>query len=175
MAAQLRLAERSSLWNDKRENRRLPSVWEWANIRLLTSRGDWTEPQKKMMKRAGQFHGVRTLGLAVLVSLFTWAGIEGYDNLRASSLVESLKTASTADVEPIIKQLSRYRRWAKPRLVHLLGESEKTSRDHLHASLALLPVDAAQGDYLFGRLLNADPFELPGDLEAHARESSGPG
>ena len=32
---------------------------------------------------------------------------------------------------------------------------------HLHASLALLPVDATQVDYLFNRLLSATPSELP--------------
>ena len=55
--AELRLAERSSLWNAKPENRHLPSVLEWANIRLLTRKKDWTEPQRRMMKRAGRVHG----------------------------------------------------------------------------------------------------------------------
>ena len=96
----------------------------------------------------------------MLIALVTWGGVEGYGTVRASSLVESLKTASTADVPPIIKQLSGYRPWANRRLVRLLGESEKTTRDHLHASLALLPVDASQAHYLYDRLLNADPVEL---------------
>src|SRR5262249_3232934 len=52
--AELRLAERSALWNDKPENRHLPSAPEWANIRLLTKRKDWTEPEHRMMKRAGR-------------------------------------------------------------------------------------------------------------------------
>ena len=50
--AELRLVDRSSLWNAKPENRHLPSLLEWANIRLLTKKKDWTEPQRKMMKRA---------------------------------------------------------------------------------------------------------------------------
>jgi hypothetical protein len=33
--AELRLAERSALWNSKPENRHLPSFWEWANIQLI--------------------------------------------------------------------------------------------------------------------------------------------
>ena len=45
--AELRLAERSSLWNAKPENRHLPSVLEWANIRLLTKKKDWTESQRR--------------------------------------------------------------------------------------------------------------------------------
>ena len=36
---------------------------EWANIRLLTKKKDWTEPQRRMMKRAGRVHGVRGLDL----------------------------------------------------------------------------------------------------------------
>ena len=118
-------------------------------------------PQMRMMNRAGRVHVLRGLGVAMLIALVTWGGVEGYGTVRASSLVESLKTASTADVQPIIKQLSGYRPWANRRLVRLLGESEKTSRDHLHASLALLPVDASQAQYLYDRLLNADPVELP--------------
>src|SRR5262249_30235438 len=35
------------------------------------------------------------------------------------------------------------------------------SRPQLHASLALLPVDATQVDYLYGRLLDAQPQEVP--------------
>ena len=33
---------------------------------------------------------MRSLGLAVLIGLVTWGGIEGYGNLRAAGLVESL-------------------------------------------------------------------------------------
>ena len=33
--------------------------------------------------------------------------------------------------------------------------------EKLHASLALLPVDATQVDYLFNRLIKATPNELP--------------
>ena len=62
--AELRLADRSSLWNAKPENRHLPSLLEWANIRLLTRKKDWNEPQRRMMKRAGRVHGV--LGLTWL-------------------------------------------------------------------------------------------------------------
>ena len=113
------------------------------------------------MKRAGRVHGLRTLGLVVLVSLTTWGGIEGYGTLRASALVESLQKVGTPDVPAIVKQLSGYRRWADPQLVHAVQSTDDQSREHLHASLALLPVDATQVDYLFKRLLSATPSELP--------------
>ncbi len=54
--AELQLEERSRLWSSKSENRFLPSIWEWANFRLMTSKSGWTESQREMMKRAGRMH-----------------------------------------------------------------------------------------------------------------------
>ena len=164
---ELLLAERASLWNAKPENRHLPSVWEWAKIRLLTKKKDWTEPQRMMMRKAGRIRGSRTLLALLLVGMLTWVGFEGYGTLKeryrtlkASDLVASLKTAETADVPDIVKQLSGYRRWADPQLVRVAQELARAAqetdaqrREHLHASLALLPVDASQVDYLFDRLI----------------------
>ena len=82
--AELRLAERSSLWNAKPENRHLAiRHWSGRTSVLLTKKKDWTEPQRKMMKRAGRIHGLRTLGVAALIALLTWGGIEGYGTLRS--------------------------------------------------------------------------------------------
>ena len=165
--AELRLVDRSSLWNAKPENRHLPSLLEWTNIGLLTKQKDWTEPQRKMMRRAGRVHGLRGLGLAVLIALVSWGGMEGYGRLRASALVESLQSCVTSDVPAIVKELSGYRRWADPQLVRVaqeLARAQETDaqrREHLHASLALLPVDPSQVDYLFNRLLSATENELP--------------
>ena len=157
--AELRLAERSASWNAKPENRHLPSALEWANIRWFTKKKDWSEPQCRMMKRAGRVYGLRTLGFLMLVSLITWGGVEGYGTLRASALVDSLQRVGTPDIPAIVTQLSGYRRWADPRLERALQSTD--DREHLHASLALLPVDAKQADYLFTRLLSAAPSEIP--------------
>ncbi len=43
----------------------------------------------------------------------------------------------------------------------MLSSTKEQSSPHLHASLALLPVDATQVDYLFNRLLSATENELP--------------
>ena len=55
--AELRLAERSRTWNARPENRHLPSIVEWATIRSLTRKKDWTGPQRRMMRRAGRLMG----------------------------------------------------------------------------------------------------------------------
>ena len=86
--------------------------------------------------------------------------------LRASDLVESLKTANTTDVPPIIEQLKAYRRWAGRPLSQLLTstDNKKDKHPHLHASLAtlaLVPEGVKQAEYLHDRLLVALPVELP--------------
>ena len=63
--AELRLADRAALWNQKRENRHLPSLWEFLNIRLLTDRKKWTSSERNMMGTAGRVHGIRA-GLVCL-------------------------------------------------------------------------------------------------------------
>ena len=166
--AELRLADRSAIWAAKPENRQLPSLWEWFNIRLLTKSKDWTEPQRMMMKKAGRIHASRTFAALLLLGLLTWGGIEGYGTLRATDLVESLKTADTSGVPALVKQIEDYRRWADSRLKQALKESEPMSGVHLHASLALLPVDASQVDYFFNRLIKIKdtPSELRVLLDA---------
>jgi HEPN domain-containing protein len=166
--AELRLAERSALWNAKPENRHLPSVLEWANIRLLTGRNDWTEPQRKMMKRAGRFHGLRGLGLAAIVTGLVVLGlnirrqiVESNQATVASGLVQQLVKADTAQVPGILESLETYRRWTDPELRRVVAQAPGDPQAKLHASLALLPVDAAQAGYLHDRLLMASPVELP--------------
>jgi eukaryotic-like serine/threonine-protein kinase len=164
--AELLLAERAMLWNAKPENRHLPSGLEWANIRLLTKRKDWTEQERRMMKRARRVHGSRGLGLAALIAMVAWAGIEGFGGLRAFALVKCLRTAGTADVPAIVNQIAGYRRWAYKPLMRLVQDSDEQSRDRLHASLALLPVDTTQVDYLSKRLMSAAPSALPVFIDA---------
>ena len=165
---ELRLAEGSALWNVKPVNRYLPTVWEWSGIRLLTEKKDWTEPQRMMMRRAGWVTGMKSLALACLLGGLAFTGltirnrvIENNKATAAESLVESLRTASTTDVPALVRQLAGYRRWANPRLKTLVESAADASREKLHGSLALLPVDPSQVDYLFKRLLSATPSELP--------------
>src|SRR5262249_19136310 len=61
----------------------------------------------------------------------------------------------------LVKQLPSYHRWADLQLVRVVEGADPQGRERLHASLALLPVDATQVDYLFDRLSKATPTELP--------------
>ena len=158
--AEIRLAERAALWRDRPERRFLPSAWEWYRIRVLTEKRNWTEPQRQMMRTAARVHGMRVLGFTLLIALLLWVGIEGYGNLRAAALVDSVRRDPTSDVPALVPQLVRYRRWAEERLTRLARESAPESRERLNASLALLAEDAGQVDYLYARMLNAGPADL---------------
>ena len=168
--AELRLVERASLWNAKPENRQLPSLLEWTNIRLLTKKKDWTDSQRRMMKRAGWVCGLRTLATVLVLAGLGISGLSisirvGEENqeTQAQGLVQRLLDADTAQVPEIVRSISEsdYRRWADPELKKTVEEAADTSRKKLHASLALLPVDANQVDFLFNRLLSATESELP--------------
>lgn len=161
--AELRLAERAAAWNAKPENRHLPAWWEWANIRLFTSRRDWNRLQQQMMAKATRYHVVRGLTLVLFLATLAWSGWEGYSRLQAYALRDLLVNANIADVPPIIAKMAPYRRRLNPLLRELHAEAERTTdaRKLLPTSLALLLVDASQVDYLCERLLDADPQELP--------------
>ena len=166
--AELRLAERSSLWNAKPENRHLPSVLEWANIRLLTKKKDWTDAQRKMMNRAGRFHGLRTLGVVAGLVTLVLLGldirrrvVEANREAVATGLVDQVVRANIAQVPNIVRSMGGYRRWVDPALRQVVGRSSECSSERLHAGLALLPVDDGQVEYLFQRLQEASADEVP--------------
>ena len=166
--AELRLVDRSSLWNAKPENRHLPSLLEWANIGLLTRKTDWTDPQRKMMKRAGRVHGVRGLVALLLLVGVTFTGltirhsvIENNKATYATGLVQQLLRAEIAQVPEVVRAMLNYRRWTDPELKRIIGDAPDDSGQKLHASLALLPVDSSQLPFLEKHLLDATPAELP--------------
>jgi eukaryotic-like serine/threonine-protein kinase len=166
--AELRLAERSSLWNAKPENRRLPSALEWASIRLLTKRRDWTDPQRGMMRCARRVHGLRGLVALCVVIALALLGlklghqvVEANQATHASGLVQQLLKADITRVSEIVKDMQAYRRWTDPELRRLVAGRSVNSPEGLRASIALLPVEPGQAEYLYGRLLSADPRELP--------------
>ena len=166
--AELRLAELSLLWNSKRENRHLPSALEWANIRLLTRKKDWNESQRRMMNRAGRLHGLRTLGVVAGLVTLVLLGldirrrvVEANREAVATGLVDQVVRANIAQVPNIVRSMGGYRRWVDPALRQVIGRSSERSLERLHASLALLPVDDGQVEYLFQRLQDASADEVP--------------
>src|SRR5262245_20546196 len=114
--AELLLADRAAVWNARPENRQLPSLVQWLQLRGLTKKKTWTPPQQKMMAKAGRYHAVRGLLVAVVLTLVGLGSWEGFGRLEGRRLRDRLLEATTADVPGIVKDMASYRRWVDPLL-----------------------------------------------------------
>jgi formylglycine-generating enzyme required for sulfatase activity len=167
--ADLRLAERAAIWVDKPENRHLPSVAEWVSIRTLIRRTDWTEAQRRMMRRAGRVHGLRAFAAAAVVTAVAAMGLNAWTRVSeanqakdkaADRMVQQLLKSDIAEVSVTVNSNVYDRSRARPELRRALDAPWVDPRVKLNASLALFPDDPAQAAYLEMRLLDATPQEL---------------
>ncbi len=160
--AELILADRAAIWAVRSENRQLPSLRQWLSIRWLTAQKSWTEHQRQMMAKAGRVHAVRAAFVFAALLMLGLLGWEGNGRLQARTLRDRLLESTTADAPAVVADMAPYRRWVDPLLRESYTQAEQNNdaRRQLHASLALLPVDAGQVNYLYERLLTGDPTDL---------------
>ena len=160
--AELLLADRATVWNARPENRQLPSLLQTLQIRALTRKQAWSTAERKMMGRAVRFHALRGLAVGLVLVLIGAGVYEVNGRLQARSLRDQLLVANVADVEKVLADAAPYRRWLNPLLVEANRQATARHDKHarLHLSLALLPEDQGQIDFLFGRLLEAEPGEI---------------
>jgi len=166
--AELLLADCAANWNARPENRQLPSFRQWVTILALTAAKTRTQSQGRMMARAKRYHATRGAVFAAVFVGVASAGLVVAEKVslqrnasRAAGLVSGLTNADTAHVPAIIQEMNGYRQWTDPILKGILTSTSGGSREKLNASLALLPQDPAQAEFLFGRLFVAEPSELP--------------
>jgi serine/threonine protein kinase/formylglycine-generating enzyme required for sulfatase activity len=160
--AELRLDERAAAWSVKPEHRNLPAFWEWAVTELFTRKRDWSPAQQKMMRAATRSHCRRVAALLLVTSLIGYGVREGYGRIRAAGLRDRVLDATTSETKAIVAEMPPYRGWLDPLLYEAYADAERRgkSREQLNASLALLDTDARQVDYLYQRLLSAQPQEV---------------
>jgi serine/threonine protein kinase/formylglycine-generating enzyme required for sulfatase activity len=153
--AELLLADRAAVWNTRPENRQLPSLLQWLQIRWLTARKNWTPPERRMMRRAGRVHTSRGIVALLLFGFVSFGGWWTFGALETRARVGNLLTAKTADVPEIIRGLKPYQRWAVPLLRERAAQAGLDEGKRQRVALALLPVDAGQTAYLCEALLAA--------------------
>jgi serine/threonine protein kinase/formylglycine-generating enzyme required for sulfatase activity len=135
--ADLLLEDCAILWAGRRLDRPLPTLEQWKEVLIYTQEANWTDRQRRMMDDANAYH--------------------------AMSLWKGLLHANTAALPAMLEELKPFRRFIGGhfrRASHETG-ANRGPQEQLHASLALLPVDGTQVDYLYGRLLDAEPHHLP--------------
>jgi hypothetical protein len=160
--AELLLVDRAAVWNARPENRQLPSLLQWLQIRWHTRKKNRTPQQRKMMGKAGTYHAVRVVVVALILALLGLGSKEGYGRLEGRRLRDRLLEATTVDVPGIVREMNPYRRRVDPLLKESYTQAleNNDSRKQLHASLALLPADSGQVEYLYERLLKGEPQEV---------------
>ena len=193
--AELKLAERASAWAAVRESKQLPTILEWLNIRALTDKRQWTDPQRAMLRRADGFHISRLTTAAVIVGLitatglWTWNRIDRYQRgilaekateqeaTRVEGLVGQLVSAAPARLTDIIKQLDADEKIAAPFLEDLLNipaETPDARRTLLHVRLARVAQDKTLIQPLIDELLTDSQVAYVGPirerLQPHASE-----
>jgi formylglycine-generating enzyme required for sulfatase activity/protein-S-isoprenylcysteine O-methyltransferase Ste14 len=107
--------------------------------------------------------GVAALVIAVaaFTGLTIWNRFEEKQKAsRAAGLVRAVLNADIAQVPTIVGQMAEYRQWADSLLREANRKAAAKSRQKLHTSLALLPVDASQVPYLKDRLLEGEAGEV---------------
>lgn len=160
--AELLLADRAAIWSCRRENQQLPSIWQSVAIRWWTRKRDWTAGQLEMMNTAARVHAARGAILLLFLFLLSWAGYEAHGRLYARALRDRLLDADTNEISAVLHELAPYRRWLDPLLRQAAAQAEqdRDRRKQLHVSLALLPVDPSQVEFLTKRMLDGDPHEV---------------
>ncbi len=161
--AELKLFDTSVTWHSKPENRFLPSWWETLNIRLFTDAKKWTEPQRKMMGKAGRVHGIRSaLALAGLIALVSIGSVvrtqfaRQQEATRIEGLVGRLVSAEPSQLPGVIEELDANSEIAATYLSPLLTQQAETlddKRSQLHARLASVARDKSLIEPLLEDLL----------------------
>ena len=158
--AELRLDERATLWGQRREPKQLPTIREWLTIALLVPRHRWSQPQRDVMKAAGRRHLVRAACVFGLGAVTLLAAGMGYGRYYAQNLVERLLVAETSRVPETVAKLGPYRQWANRGLCAASNDPSRSSRERLHARLALLPAGIVKPESLIEPLLIAPPEDF---------------
>ncbi|HEY3969133.1 MAG TPA: protein kinase [Planctomycetaceae bacterium] len=142
--AELRLADRAAIWSARSENRHVPSVWEFCSIVVLTSRKEWTDPQRRMMHAARRLYGLWCLtGCLLLVACLTAGAavrrrvVENEIQANARGLVKQLLVADIAEVPELVAILDKDSSTAAPHLAEAADDPGRSPPERLRATLGL--------------------------------------
>ncbi len=163
--AEIQLAERAALWNAKPENRHLPSLYEWARIRVLTDPAQWTDPQRRMMRTAARTRGTAwtiavLLVSALLATIQIYASARRTENERrqAELLVDALLSAPANAVPYAVQNLRPVETHAAGILNRHFQEAD-TLAQRLRAAVALTEFGHDQHAFLVAHLDSAPQRE----------------
>jgi serine/threonine protein kinase/formylglycine-generating enzyme required for sulfatase activity len=164
--AELKLAERAATWGANRENKQLPTLVEWFQIRRLTETAKWKAGEKSVMQHATS-HYLQRIALATTAMVllacggwFAWReASRQQEATRIRGLVDTLTNAEPAQIPQIVTQLNAdpqdaqvAREYLAPKLT-ADGKTTDEQRARLHARLASVSRDSSLVEPLVDELL----------------------
>lgn len=166
--AALKLAELAAFWSAKPEKRRLPTMLEWAGIRHLTRKRDWSDAERRMMRAATRRYTALLAGSCALVAALValvFASLAADKRMRrqveAASLVKQLFVGQWDKLGPVFPRLDAVRGYWADELKSLSEDPRRSSEDRFRARLALAPESREVALGLADDLERATPPELP--------------
>ncbi len=153
--AELKLAERAAIWGGNQENKQLPTLWEWMQIRRWTDRKRWTLSEQKLMSRARKMHIKNSIGFflaSIIIGFIVFVAFQEQrlqnENETIDLAIDSLKALGPA-VPVNIKKLREIK---NPKyIIPLLSAHFRETRDHseqLALAFALAHYNEPINDYL---------------------------
>jgi serine/threonine protein kinase/formylglycine-generating enzyme required for sulfatase activity len=189
--AELKLAERAAVWSVNQENKQLPTLVEWFQIRRWTDTTRWTTPERSLMRTATRVHA-KNWGSSILCVLIL-GGIIGYlfqqQSFRSQqekitvaldSLQKTLGPAVPVNIEKLLEmqQPDRIRPELAGRFTAAIEPREKLSLAFALAHFGQVEIDylISQIDEIEDRdtanLIDALGHDATGSIEKLQREAS---
>jgi formylglycine-generating enzyme required for sulfatase activity len=165
--AELILEERASFWSAKPEKRYLPSIGEWARIRLLTDTKAWSPRQRAMMSAAAKRYWGRIARTGFLIALAATAlaaaaaWVEhGRRRHEVSSFVENLRVADWALLPDILSRFGPGKGLLWDEVTRIARDPSRSAEMRLRARLAVAPFDFGVAAGLTEDLAAASPQQV---------------
>jgi formylglycine-generating enzyme required for sulfatase activity len=179
--AELKLAERAAVWSVNQENKQLPTLVEWFQIRRWTNNKRWTAPERSLMRTAARVHA-KNWGSSIL-SVLILGGIIGYlfqqQSLRSQqekitvaldSLQKTLGPAVPVNIEKLIKM-------KRPNLIRPDLASRFTAasepREKLSLAFALANFGQVEADYLISQIDAIEDRDTANLIDALGYDATG--
>jgi formylglycine-generating enzyme required for sulfatase activity len=169
----LRLAERAAAWGANQENKQLPTLWEWLQIRRRTEKSKWSKTESQVMTKANRFHGTR-IGLfssAVACLIASAFGAKSWIDQRETQRVQDALVAvlESADMQRLpeeLKKVSKLRPGIDAKLEKAIEATSGDTEERLKLNLALLgssteSLKTGALDYVESKLPSAESKQAP--------------
>lgn len=171
--AEIRLDERAREWQSRPDPARLPGVWEWLRLRLLTKRVRWTKTEARWMRKGMNRVLAWSAGCAVMLCAGAWGLHEFRAAMRGHDLAERMLSAPPHEVAALMKHAEPWKKALLPRLAAAAALPLNTTSG-LNARLALVDNAPSHVPALATAMLDANVAAFAAIREALERNPPAP-